>query len=345
MSDVARALKRLSPTVRDMLEMACGGEWDRVTVDSFGQFTVHNKAPSSRPVRAHLALAWQSPGAEPEVAVAAPVVVCGRCDTPGHSVLDCEQPLRRKAAVASPKRKLRTVPLEELASALGVSKDTTSTTTIVSAPARPREEVAIWVEPDANAPKFDWAAVDLKQTAYRFCTQYRDGLPAGIGFAYLPDVLALYGVDTDLTEDTLRAPERVEVRPESFSKQKGYPVLGFYRGDVQVILGLKEPVRPCVIAVYVGSRLENDTHRVENHGGGAGGKAETGLPKTPGQLQARLRSMGCDLTVDLDHKTAEVVYKGHSLGKVRVDRALARRDVENEWQRTQRRIAGVNRAS
>jgi hypothetical protein len=58
------------------------------------------------------------------------------------------------------------------------------------------------------------------------------------------DVLATTGFVTEDVDAALRNPSRVEIRPESWEKTKRYPVLAFYRGDVQVILGMRTPTKP-----------------------------------------------------------------------------------------------------
>lgn len=341
--------------MKQVLRISCGGDWDRVVYDPRdGSFTTHNNklmadrararitGTVDQPVSASLQLVWKS---------AEDIDPCERCKSRAHETRLCDVPpavevveVERPKLVPAPepKRKMVSVDMAELANALGVKKVVEATTTIVTQPKKEHVDPSVWVPPTGKP--FDWEQVDLKQSTSRFAQQWARGLPAGVGFSYLPDVLALWGLDTELTEAVLRNPESVEVRPESFHTNKRYPVLGFKRGDVQVILGMRDPVHPCIIAVYVASRLEADEHRVNHHGGGAGGKSETGLPKTAGQLRSRLEAAGCDLRIDLDKQTAEVTYKGRSLGKVNVDRHLPRAAVETEWQRTQRRIAGVDRA-
>ncbi len=72
------------------------------------------------------------------------------------------------------------------------------------------------------------------------------------------------------------------------NKDKRYPVLGFYRGDVTVILGLRQPVTPKVIAAYATSLLQHDTHRVGHTGGGGGKRSASGLPCNPRQVVSQL---------------------------------------------------------
>lgn len=257
---------------------------------------------------------------------------CARCGEHGHGVLACPQPLVKKDKTS----KLRDQGV--------VARVTPGGVTIHELSHAEREERRRQMEesPVVVPPKVEGGATDeeLSASASKFAELWRDGMPERIGFEYLPDVLALYGVDEGMVNATLTQPDRVEVRPESFSKEKRYPVLGFFRGDVNVILGLRNPSIPCVIAVYVTSKLENDTHRVEYTGGG-GSKATKGLPKNPRQMLNRLRGMGCQATHAPGENAVEVVYDGQSLGKVNVGPTANAQTVQSDYQRCVRRIEAM----
>jgi hypothetical protein len=322
-ADVARVLRGLPSTARAALELQCEGDWRRVVVSADGSLVTYNSV-EHRDRMLHLQRR-AAPAARP--------------------VLRSPRPPRKRLAPAPRKevpRKPISVPLEDVQRALGHGRKSDATTTVVRAPQQPYEDPKVWVEPAAGAAAFDWAGVDLQSSAYIFSERFRAGLPAGVGFFYLPDVLALYGLDTELCEATLRHPERVWVRPESFHRTKRYPVLGFARGDVQVILGMRDPYRPCVIAVYVTAKLEADGHHVR-HTGGGGSKGATGLPKTTKALRQRLLAEGAELLPDPDHKRATVRYRGEDLGQVSIADATPRQTVETDWQRCLRRMHAIDR--
>lgn len=349
----------LPDIMRAALEVACDGDWRRVVADGAGGYIVRNrpvaakKAPAPRRARRvdPPAPLVEVGGQVFDLDVVDPVPVpataprpCGRCGVVGHYVEDCPKPVVQRKAPRQ--RSMKSIALEDLASAFAAApaQRQQGGVTVLRADRdrsylRDREE---YVEADPSSPGFDWSAVSagVEGSAHQLCQRFSRGYAGH--FTWLPDVLALEGMDLGIVEDALRHAERVEVRPES--KPKGYPILGFHRGDVLTVLGFKNPEKPCVIAAYVSSRLEHDTHRVEHHGGGAGGKAEKGLPKTPTQLLSRLRSMGCKTEPDAAHQRAVVTYDGHDLGKVSIAQGTTRQQVETDYQRCVRRVLGVQRA-
>jgi hypothetical protein len=93
-------------------------------------------------------------------------------------------------------------------------------------------------------------------------------------------------------------------------KDKRYPVLGFHRGDVQVILGLRQPMTPKVIAAYATSLLAHDTHRVGHTGGGGSGRSVSGLPFNPRQATTQPGARGAHAQLyPLPDGTTEVAPK------------------------------------
>lgn len=250
---------------------------------------------------------WTGTGVVEPVQPAEPVqrrVWCARCEQDGHYVEDCPQPLTRRKRV-----------------------DKVDKVHHVPAP------VPADVSDDMLAAH--------SNTLRELC---KDGLPTNLGYDYKDEVLSLYGIDLALMDAALRNPERVEIRPESRDKDKRYCILSFHRGDLVVILGMRLPASPRVIAVYASSRLEHDTHQVNHSGGGAGGAKATGLPKTSRQVVTRLRAMGGrELKCEIDPRqsSAEVTYKGQSLGKIASDgdRATCMAD----YQRIQRKMAAIDR--
>lgn len=206
---------------------------------------------------------------------------------------------------------------------------------------KPQEPAVHLVRAPRNEPLTDDELTAHSTSLQALC---REGLPDHFQYSYKDEVLALYGVDTELMDAAIRTPERVEIRPESHDKEKRYCILGFHRGDLQVILGMRNPGAPMVIAAYANSRLEHDTHRVGHTGGGGTKTKVTGLPKTSRAVAQRLRMLGGrELEVEIDSREdhTEVVYKGQVLGKIATngDRATC----EQDFQRIQRKMAAIDR--
>jgi transcriptional regulator with XRE-family HTH domain len=183
---------------------------------------------------------------------------------------------------------------------------------------------------------------DLDATAYQLLVKCMNGLPEEFGYDYKDDVLATAGFQQEDVDAALRNPQRVEIRPESWDREKRYPILGFHRGDVSVILGLLTPAKPRVIAAYWTSLLSTDTHRV-NHIGGGGSKKSAGLPSNPGQVMARLRAAGCEIPEPVGEKPVDVTYKGQGLGKIMTARTTTKITAQADYQRTLRKMQAIDR--
>ena len=205
----------------------------------------------------------------------------------------------------------------------------------------PREILAAY--PDIRT-EADWQAVDLPSTAYALSQAVGAGLPEELSLGFHADVLALAGVDLDAAESCVRVPERVEIAEET--AKKGYPVLRFHRGDVCSVIGFRQPRKPLAIAVYFGGsafrEYQNHGRANAGTGGGGGSRKESGIPRTGPTLMRRLRDMGATVTIDPGEKTATVVHKGQALGQVVIASTARRPDIEQAWQRTQRKIAAIN---
>lgn len=194
-----------------------------------------------------------------------------------------------------------------------------------------------------------WAEMDPEALAKKVAT-LRDllanGIPADIPITCTPDVLALYGVDLDEMEAACRMPTRVEVRPESVDKR--YAVLAFFRGDLQAIIGFRFPKHPGCMAIYLGSMLEADEHRVERTGGGGsrtGTRGQNSLPTTPKQLINRLKGSGCSVELDPAHTdgiTYVVIFRGENLGLIKSERQ-PRTQVTNDYNRFLRKMQAIAR--
>jgi hypothetical protein len=364
--------------VRRVLKMQCDGDWSRVTVDDDGSFLVHNNALQAQrflgqggssngrtpgfspanagstpappavlrtpPARAQAAPAPASPGQVPEPYPDEPEPPRTRWQPPPAEPLLTEtKPKRRKQP--APAKKAVDPQLAALATMIG-SEAAPKIIPGVSVVELPKDERTdgsgrLFDQGIGEAP--DWATVNVDLAAYRLQERCRRGLPESIAFTVHPEVMALYGVDWELTKSAVRNPERVEVRPET--RQKKYPILAFYRGDIEVILGMRLPKSPAIIAIYVGSRLEADTHHVGSGKSGGGGARKTqGLPKNPRQVVNQLRSAGAVIQDEgswFGEKQTGVTFRGQDLGKINVDPNTARSVCETDYQRVLRRINGI----
>lgn len=191
------------------------------------------------------------------------------------------------------------------------------------------------VEADPGADPLPPEAADAG--TFDLFEDVKGGLPGGYPFTYHPDVLALHGLNKDEVETAVRNPERVEIRPES--KGKGYPVLGFQRGDVRVIMGFRNRVKPAVIACYWTTLLAHDTYRVDRHGGG-GRRTSAGLPSRPDVAIKRLRQLGAEIAEG--DKTATVTYRGQELGQISLGNT-PKDTVHSDYQRMQRKMHAIDR--
>jgi hypothetical protein len=195
------------------------------------------------------------------------------------------------------------------------------------------EQIAVPAEPDAKPLTEEEMDKDL----FDLWVDVRAGYDGP--FTYHPDVESLYGLDRDGITNAVRHPERCEVRPES--KSKGYPVIKFARGDVNVIMGYRDRKSPAVIRAEWGWLLGHSQYEVDRHGGG-GSKAATGLPNTFAQLAGRLKIAGAEVTPSEDGKTAVVTYQGQELGRVTKEKC-PRSTVHSDWNRITRKIQAIDR--
>lgn len=177
---------------------------------------------------------------------------------------------------------------------------------------------------------------EMDRTLWDLYVDVRGGMDRAFG--YHPDVESLYGLNKDEIRTAVREPHRVEVRPES--KQKGYPVIRFSRGDVNVIMGFRDRLNPAVIRAEWSSLLEHDKYTVDRHGGG-GSRKTTGLPASPRSLVMSLKVKGAEVKESSTGKTAEVSYKGQSLGKITVE-GVTKVQVQNDYQRMQRKMQAID---
>ncbi len=200
-------------------------------------------------------------------------------------------------------------------------------------------------------PEFDireaWENLDVEKSASKMLTVCRQGLPAVLPLDLHSDVLALQKLNADLVISSVRNPHFVEIAGKD-TKDKGYPILRFYRGDVMTVVGMREAQFPTVIATYATSRLDADEHRagtskgVGSRGGGGARKAH-GLPGTPNAVMNRLRPSGVDFNFDELHDTvASVMYRGQELGKLKLV-GSDRKQCESDYQRILRKVDAIQR--
>lgn len=299
--------------LRAVLEDACGGDWRRVTRAANGEYTVHNQPieVAPKPTRVRVPCRWDKP------ALAPPVI---DLTDSGPPVAQHPTPSRGAALPHQPPAGRPPAPVQ-------VEVDRP-----ILSPEVPADVLA----------RFDWTSVDLAVTSVRLREICGDGLPEAIRYTYIPDVLALYGVDFDLLDSAVRNPHRVELRPEY--ADKGYAVLAFDRGDLQVIMGFRSPINPAVMAVYATSRIEHDTHRVEHHASGKKTRVK-GLPKTAKAVAQALRTRGAEVAAaELTSKTLTVRYKGQELGQISTGETVDRRTAEADYQRMIRKMHGIDNA-
>lgn len=333
-------LARADAPVRRALLESCEGDLTRLTGDVRSGFTVHNRpvvgAPAFKPRKiVRLADRLAAPVAPPAPKPAPP-----------------PKKIAKKAPVPAPPKKRQprtTVDIEALAALVNFGQVEITTPApgvkVVKAPPRPRtvDTLTSPMPDDEVIQNFDWDSVNLDATAARLRDLMKGGVPDAIRYSYSGDVLALYGMDLSLMDAALRSPERVEIRPESFDQSKRYPVLGFYRGDISVILGLRQPLTPKVIAAYATSRLEHDTHRVGHTGGGGSKNGEKGLPTNPRQVANKLRARGAQVEINplTEGDPVEVFYQGKSVGKISTGPA-SKETCASDYQRALRRIVAMD---
>jgi hypothetical protein len=207
---------------------------------------------------------------------------------------------------------------------------------VQSAPADPGRRARDVVRRDGDGSDFDpRVLIEQAQSATGLCDFLAGGLPEGAAYLYFPDVADMYGMDFDLVDSVIRNPQEVSVRPETVTK--GYPVLKFARGDIQAIMGFKDPQLPMCIAVYFTHRLDHEDRHTRSGG------EQMRPPSTGSALLRHLKGMGAEIKKNDARETARVTYKNQSLGQVSTrdhDRDAVRRDFE----RMARKIRGVDAA-
>lgn len=333
--------KALPVKVRQMLRVQCDGDWDRVTQDHDGSYVVHNNAlQAQRFVAAGGGSSnGRTPGLSPANGGSTP---SPPAPPPAPRAKPRGLPPRKHKRPAAPRRPAN-AQLTALATLVGSQAPGFEPgVRVIPAPKpeAPEPEEKLVSVGVGEAP--DWAQLDVGLAAYKLQERCRNGLPDSIAFEIKPDVLALYGMDMSLIESAVRNPERVEVRPET--KGKKYPILGFYRGDIMAVVGMRLPNRPAIIAAYASSKLEPDTTPRAGGTGGGGAKKSSGLPGTVNAAIRQLRAHGAELPDEgpmFGDRTAEVKFRGQSLGQISLGDHVPKATVQSDYQRMLRKINGI----
>lgn len=208
-------------------------------------------------------------------------------------------------------------------------------------------ERSTWSREPWNPPPFtdeQLRAMDdenVKVTAHQVRMMCDSGIPVSVPFICTPDVLGLYGVPMGDAEACIRKPQWTEIRPESFDKK--YPIIGFHRGDMTVIMGFRFLRKPAAMAIYIGSMLEHDTHRTPERTGGGGSKSKAFVPKTTPALIKVLKASGATAAPDV-HSTSGayvVTFRGQVLG--RITDKMNRAQVDSDYNRLRRKMQAITR--
>jgi len=180
----------------------------------------------------------------------------------------------------------------------------------------------------------------IPDEGYAIAEMMSNGMPKSVPIIIHPNVQDLWGFDQKLAVDAVRHPFAVEL--DTTFKQRNFPVLRFRRGDLYVVVGFKDRQNPAMLGVYVDPALEHDTHRV-HHTGSGGARRLGGKPTNYGQLVLRISRLGVEIGEPDPKGIAELMYRGQSLGKIKVEGIAKRDDVTADWDRVQRRVQAIER--
>lgn len=327
MKRMPAAVAALPKVAQDVIKRQCGGDWSRVTVEG-GVAIVHNHPSTAvRPaVRSYRSLdlpgtarkARKPPKApvapEPESQPVTPAVT-ERVPAPRL------EPVRQEPEGWTPIERVPEVP-----SRLLIRPDGTVTRT----------------QQPYSPPRL--APDEAVRITYVLQRRYANGLGHECPIEVYGDVEGLTGSGIDLENavSVARNARRCEVRPES--RHKGYPILKFSVGDVDVIVGFGNPAVPCILRVDQNAMLQHDTHRVYSHGGGGAKKqrGKHGTPSKPDKIREGLVSLGCTVPEFEGEKPVEVSYKSQSLGKLS-PKPVSPDDGVRMWDRFYRQWDAINR--
>lgn len=325
--------QRMSAAVRSMLLAQADGDWGRITIDQSGALQVHNSAA--------LASAAAHGGRPAPAAPSAPDTAPDRAKPATTSAEVSQSGARATPGPPAVSRRHPTLQASQLADVFGSAVPRPSGVRVVARPVGQRQQPAAQAAL-IDGGSFDWTTVNIGSTAAGLRARLQGGLPEQMQYTFLDDVRDICGVDATLVDDALRRPARVVVSPAT--PDKGYPVLIFYRGDLQIILGFRNPTLPLVMAAYALSRIDTDAipiTRMQTGGGGA--RRLHGLPRNVDQLVSRIRKAGGTVAdFGLDATSAEVFYNGQMLGRVSVGPGTERSRVHQDWQRIQSKMGAID---
>ena len=338
-----KELAHLPAALQRAIKEQCGGQWSRVTVER-GVFTVHN-----RPQPNGLALRVAKP---PKKKVMRPApkpptapLIPPLAHMPAHALVEpipmpvVTEPAPLREAPTTRRREPASPPVQPPR----VLRPAAEVLWQAPTPAeRPPEAEATWVLMPGIEQSSDWDGSDLADKAWRLAERIRTGLGDVAPLGFHDDVTALNGVNLEQVESVVRHAERVEV--DASTAWKLYPILRFHRADNMVIVGFRDPMLPVIIAAYFTTLRDADaTGRLSPRITGGGGRRKTGgLPNTPAKLISAIRLLGASIDDPTERDTVlTVTYEGCDLGKVPVERTTPKKDIENAWQRTRRRIEAL----
>jgi len=297
----------------------CDGDWDRVTYEG-GWITVHN-----HPV----------------------ILEAPKKKAPAKKAAPRKRAVPRKKETAKPKPVPAPQPEPQPLKVLETPATKAAKPELFREPAPVVQESTLRKYDRELPPEFQvaaaWAQLNVDHVATALLNRCRNGLPDVLPLDMHPEVLALEGINFEIVKASVRHPSYVEIAGMD-TKEKGYPILRFYRGDVMTVVGMRDVQVPIVIATYATSRLDPDQHRAGTMKGtgGGGARRRAGLPGTPKAVVTRLRSMGADCLLDELHDTpVSVTYRGQDLGKVPAKGSKA--DCESAYQRIVRKMEAISR--
>lgn len=350
-------VKHLPVNLRKMLAAQCEGDWSRVTVER-GTVTVHNK-----PQENGLAVRSRARKA-PATAAPAPV----RRTPPPPSAAPAPTPTApraplRRVHVPAAKQRPEPIPMPTPAPP-AVVEPPPPAVTAAPPPEQPKKKLRPAAEvlfqaptPEVRPEEEDdrrfvllpgdggFTTDDAEQfiaKAWRLAEIVAAGVGDKVPLSFHDDVTALNGLDLEQVESVVRHAQRVEV--DGSTGWKKYPILKFYRGDNMVVVGFREPTLPKILAAYFTSLIDADaTGKGARMTGGGGGKRRTGgLPNTPTKLISALRAMHATVPdPGPTDKVVAVTFNGQDVGKVPVDPAAGKKEIESAYQRTLRKIQAI----
>lgn len=135
------------------------------------------------------------------------------------------------------------------------------------------------------------------------------------------DFIERYRLDRQFVEDVVRSPQATEVDPRT--QKVGYQVLRLRRGDIEVVVGYREPREPMVLFVRL---LSGDNESPRHSVGGTKGSS---IPPTLPELRRRITMYGYTITHDARHSKV-LSTEGHLIA-VLPKTPSDHRSLANSW--------------